>query len=98
VIFMYHMFGGLIFMILALAFVLAHVAEHVPHIGRRILVGHLAIAVAFFFYFYPVWTALPISNSALYISDGTPIWGPKIWLVHCESNLPPQQPDLWCWS
>ena len=98
VLFMYHMFGGLIFMILALAFVLAQIAERLPKPGRRILVGHLAVAVAFFFYFYPVWTALPISSSALYISDGTPIWGPKIWLVHCIPDLPPEKPQLWCWS
>jgi hypothetical protein len=98
VLFMYHMFGGLIFMILALAFVLAWIAESAPRTGRRVAIAHLALAVTFFLYFYPVWTALPISNSALYIQDGTPIWGPKIWLVHCESNLPPQQPDLWCWS
>src|SRR5258706_6056345 len=39
VIFMYHMFGGLIFMILALAFVLAQIAEHVPRAGKQILVG-----------------------------------------------------------
>ena len=99
VVFMYHMFGGLIFMILALAFVLAQIAAHVPHTGRRILVAHLALAVAFFFYFYPVWTALPISSSALYISPGTPIWGPKIWLVHCPPDpAAPGRPDLWCWS
>ena len=98
VVFMYHMFGGLIFMILALAFVLAQIAAHVPHSGRQILVGHLAVAVAFFLYFYPVWTALPISSSALYISPGTPIWGPKIWFVHCIPDLPPEKPQLWCWS
>jgi dolichyl-phosphate-mannose--protein O-mannosyl transferase len=98
VIFMYHMFGGLIFMVLALAFVLAQIAERLPHAGRRILVAHLAVAVAFFFYFYPVWTALPISSSALYVSDGTPIWGPKIWFVHCVPDLPPEKPQLWCWS
>ena len=98
VLFMYHMFGGLIFMVLALAFVLAQIAEHVPRAGPALLAGHLAIAVTFFLYFYPVWTALPISNSALYISSGTPIWGPKIWLVHCQPDLPPSQPQLWCWS
>jgi dolichyl-phosphate-mannose-protein mannosyltransferase len=97
VIFMYHMFGGLIFMVLALAFVLAKIAEAAPQVGRRILVGHLAVSVAFFFYFYPLWTALPISSSALNIADGTPIWGPKIWLVHCQPERPPEQPDLWCW-
>jgi len=98
VLFMYHMFGGLIFMVLALAFVLAQIAEHVPRAGPALLAGHLAIAVTFFLYFYPVWTALPISNSALYISSGTPIWGPKIWLVHCQPDVPPSQPQLWCWS
>ncbi len=96
--FMYHMFGGLIFMTLALAFVLAQIAERVPRVGPRLLAAHLVIAVSFFLYFYPVWTALPISNSALYIQDGTPIWGPKLWLVHCPTNLPPSQPNLWCWS
>ena len=98
VIFMYHMFGGLIFMILALAFVLAQLAERVPNAGRKILVGHLAVAVAFFFYFYPVWTALPISSSALTYSQGTtPIWGPKLWIVSCQTDMPPGKPDLWCW-
>ncbi|HEY2597811.1 MAG TPA: phospholipid carrier-dependent glycosyltransferase [Candidatus Dormibacteraeota bacterium] len=99
VIFMYHMFGGLIFMILALAFVLAQIAERVPRVGKRLVVAHLAIAVASFFYFYPVWTALPISNSALYLAPGTPIWGPKIWFEHCPANpAAPATPALWCWQ
>jgi dolichyl-phosphate-mannose-protein mannosyltransferase len=99
VIFLYHMFGGLIFMILALAFVLAQLAERVPQAGRKILIGHLAVAIVFFGYFYPVWTALPISNSALYMAPGTPIWGPKIWLEHCPANpAAPVHPALWCWE
>jgi dolichyl-phosphate-mannose--protein O-mannosyl transferase len=99
VIFLYHMFGGLIFMVLALAFVLAQIAERLPKTGRRLVAAHLAIAVTFFLYFYPIWTALPISNSALFSSDGTPIWGPKIWLVHCPPNpAAPAHPDLWCWE
>ena len=98
VLFMYHMFGGLIFMILALAFVLAHIAANFPPIGRRVLVAHLGIAVAFFFYFYPVWTALPMSVSANDPGPGTPIWGPKMWLVNCKPNLPVSEPQLWCWS
>jgi dolichyl-phosphate-mannose--protein O-mannosyl transferase len=73
VIFLYHMFGGLIFMILALAFVLAQVAREpggwALNLGERRLVlaprhlvyAHLALAVLFFAYFYPVWTGLPIS-------------------------------------
>jgi dolichyl-phosphate-mannose-protein mannosyltransferase len=99
VLFMYHMFGGLIFMILALAFVLAWIAESAPRMGRRVAIAHLAIAVTFFLYFYPVWTALPIGDSALYIQDGTPIWGPKLWLVYyCEPVVTPAKPQLWCWS
>ena len=98
VIFMYHMFGGLIFMILALAFVLAQVAARLPQTGRPVLAAHLAIAVTFFLYFYPVWTALPISESALYVHSGTPPWGPKLWFVNCKANLPPSQPQLWCWN
>jgi dolichyl-phosphate-mannose--protein O-mannosyl transferase len=98
VLFIYHMFGGLIFMILALAFVLAWIAQSAPRRGRRVAIAHLAVAVTFFLYFYPVWTALPISNAALYIQDGTPIWGPKLWLVHCTPDLPPAKPQLWCWS
>jgi hypothetical protein len=59
---------------------------------------HLGLAVAFFFYFYPLWTGLPISISANDASPGTPIWGPKMWLVNCKANLPASQPQLWCWS
>ena len=98
VLFMYHMFGGLIFMVLALAFVLAQLATRFPPIGRRLLVAHLGLTVAFFFYFYPLWTGLPISISANDPGPGTPIWGPKMWLVNCKNNLPPTEPQLWCWS
>ncbi len=98
VLFMYHMFGGLIFMILALAFVLAQVAARLPRTGRPLLAAHLALAVTFFLYFYPVWTALPISESALFNKSGTPPWGPKLWLVNCKADLPPSKPQLWCWS
>ncbi|HEY3194567.1 MAG TPA: phospholipid carrier-dependent glycosyltransferase [Candidatus Dormibacteraeota bacterium] len=98
VLFLYHMFGGLIFMILALAFVLAYVAELMPGAGRALLVGHLGIAVAFFFYFYPIWTALPLSEPAFLLESGTPPWGPKIWLIAgCNAQLPPAEPQLWCW-
>jgi len=97
VLFLYHMFGGLIFMILALAFVLAHIATHIPSVGRPLLIAHLGVAVAAFFYFYPLWTGLPISVSATEVTSGTPIWGPKIWLVNCKTNPPASQPQLWCW-
>jgi dolichyl-phosphate-mannose-protein mannosyltransferase len=98
VLFLYHMFGGLIFMILALAFVLAYIAQRLPGLGRGLVVAHLGVAVAGFFYFYPLWTALPMSTPAFFYGEGTPIWGPKIWLVNCNTNLPPSQPQLWCWT
>jgi dolichyl-phosphate-mannose-protein mannosyltransferase len=99
VIFMYHMFGGLIFMILALAFVLAHFAAQLSSPGRLLLMAnHLGIAVLFFFYFYPVWTALPISGPAYFLGPQTPPWGPKTWLVNCRTDLRPEQPQLFCWN
>ena len=99
VLFMYHMFGGLIFMILALAFVLAQIAERLQPTGRVVLVAnHLGLAVLFFFYFYPVWTGLPLSGPAYFSGPQTPPWGPKIWLTNCRNELPPSQPQLFCWN
>jgi hypothetical protein len=99
VLFMYHMFGGLIFMVLALAFVLASVAQKLEPFGRRLLVAnHLAVAVLFFFYFYPVWTGLPISGPAYFSGPDTPPWGPKTWFVNCHSDLPASKPQLFCWN
>jgi dolichyl-phosphate-mannose--protein O-mannosyl transferase len=98
VLFMYHMFGGLIFMVLALAFVLTHFAEKLRFPGREGLVAiHLATAVLFFGYFYPMWSAVPISESAWFVGPGTPPWGPKIWFVYCP-QLPDSQPHLFCWN
>ena len=99
VIFMYHMFGGLIFMVLALAFVLAQIAERFRPPGNMVLVGgYLGVAVLFFFYFYPIWTGLPISGAAYFEGPQTPPWGPKTWLVNCRNDLPPSQPQLFCWN
>jgi dolichyl-phosphate-mannose-protein mannosyltransferase len=75
VIFLYHMFGGLIFMVLALAFVLVRMQQAGPiridFWGDRIVLptrylvaGYLAIVILAFLYFYPVWTGLPISNGS----------------------------------
>ncbi len=98
VLFMYHMFGGLIFMVLALAYVLAFLAQKVRAPSRELIVaGHLAIAVLFFGYFYPVWTAVPISTSAWFESSGTPPWGPKMWFVYCPKQ-PDSVPHLFCWN
>jgi hypothetical protein len=99
VLFMYHMFGGLIFMILALAFVLVKLAEQLQSRGRLLLVfNHLVLAVVFFFYFYPVWTGLPVSGPAYFLGQETPPWGPKTWLVNCRADLTPKQPQLFCWN
>ena len=98
VLFMYHMFGGLIFMVLALAFVLVYLAEKLPRPRRELLVaGFLGMAVFFFGYFYPVWTAVPISQSAYIEGSGTPPWGPKLWLTNCR-DLPASQPQIFCWN
>ncbi len=99
VLFMYHMFGGLVFMVLALAFVLTHFAEKLRPPGREGLVAiHLATAVLFFGYFYPMWSAVPISESAWFVGTGTPPWGPKMWFVNCHPDLPQSQPQLFCWN
>ena len=89
VLFLYHMFGGLIFMILALAFVLARMHEAGPvmiamegrEVGqlstRWLVPAFLALVVVTFLYFYPVWTGLPISQGA-YL--GGFLQGGKMWL------------------
>ena len=87
VIFLYHMFGGLVFMILALAFVLVRMQRAGPvdievlgdrlRLPTRLLVPvFLALVVLCFLYLYPVWTALPLSTNA-YLS-GFPTG--KMWL------------------
>ena len=86
-IFLYHMFGGLVFMILALAFVLVRMQRAGPvdievlgdrlRLPTRLLVPvFLALVVLCFLYLYPVWTALPLSTNA-YLS-GFPTG--KMWL------------------
>ncbi len=87
VLFLYHYFGALIFAILALAFVLARMQQAGPvrldlFGGRHVIPtgwlvpAFLALVVVAFAYFYPVWTALPISDQA-YLS-GFPAG--KMWL------------------
>lgn len=87
VIFLYHLFGGLIFMVLALAFVLCRLQRAGP-IGlelfgdrfqlstRWVVPVFLAVVVGFFAYFYPVWTGLPISDRALLYPTGK-LWFPS---------------------
>jgi dolichyl-phosphate-mannose--protein O-mannosyl transferase len=72
--FLYHMFGGLPLMILALALVLTLLRQRSFHIpfGQRAFTfsanlpvyAFLATVVVFFIYFYPLWTGLPIPTQA----------------------------------
>jgi dolichyl-phosphate-mannose--protein O-mannosyl transferase len=81
VIFMYHMFGGLIFMILGLAYVLARIASGSLWLGfggglqrltgKPVLYVWLAVAILFFIYFYPVWTGIPIGDTQYLGGFGT---------------------------
>ncbi|HET7467442.1 MAG TPA: phospholipid carrier-dependent glycosyltransferase [Candidatus Dormibacteraeota bacterium] len=98
VLFIYEMIGGLIFMVLAVAFVLAWTAEHVPRWGRNVAIAHLVIAVLFFIYFYPVWAALPLSEGAWFKGPDSPPWGPKLWMTNCNPQLPISEPQLFCWN
>jgi len=97
VLFMYEMIGGLIFMVLALAFVLGQIVDRWPVWGRRVAIAHLGLAVTFFMYFYPVWSAVPISTSAWFEGPGTPPWGPKMWLLNCNDH-PEIHPAVFCWN
>jgi hypothetical protein len=75
VIFLYHMFGGLIFMLLALAFVLVRIqragpveidffGDHFSLATRWVVPAFLVLVVLFFLFSYPLWTALPISDTS----------------------------------
>jgi len=89
ILFLYHMFGGLIFMILALAYTLARLQETramtlrggrwvsvVTRTRPGYMVAALAIVFLFFLYFYPIWTGTPIPGAALLGGFGTG----KMWL------------------
>ncbi|MHB8508052.1 MAG: phospholipid carrier-dependent glycosyltransferase [Candidatus Dormibacteria bacterium] len=85
VMFLYHMFGSLPFMMLAVAFTLARLR----HFKVRLVVGHtslpqltgthlalayLGMVLVTFIFFYPLWTGLPITGDE---------WNMRIWF-----NLP----------
>jgi len=67
VLFFYHAFGMLIFTVLALAYLLTAIRGVIIPVGERRLslaplaYAGIATAVAAFVFFYPVWTALPLS-------------------------------------
>ncbi len=67
VLFFYHAFGMLLFAVLALAYALTAIRSSVIPIGRLrlslapIAYGVVAVVVAAFVFFYPIWTAAPLS-------------------------------------
>jgi dolichyl-phosphate-mannose-protein mannosyltransferase len=72
--FLYHMLGGLPAMFLALALVLTYLrslrAPLTAVMGLRLsgavpAYAYLLLVVAFFLYFYPLWTGLPLTSDAL---------------------------------
>ncbi len=76
--FLYHMLGGLPFMILAIALVLTTVRVSLPFAERFEAIGavfpayaYLAVVIAVFIFFYPLWTGLPLTYAA---------WQRHIWL------------------
>ncbi len=97
VLFIYEMIAPLIFMVLALAFVIAWIAEHWPAWGRRAALGHLGLVVVFFMYFYPMWAAVPLGQDAWSYGAHTPPWGPKKWFLFCNDH-PELHPALFCWN
>lgn len=75
VIFLYHFFGGLLFLLLALAFVLTWMQRagplRVELFGERfelstrwVVPAFCALAVVSFLFFYPIWTGTPISDTS----------------------------------
>jgi dolichyl-phosphate-mannose-protein mannosyltransferase len=71
--FLYHMLGGLPAMFLALALALTYLRSlrgRLPGIALRLsgavpAYAYLLMVVAFFVYFYPLWTGLPLTSDAL---------------------------------
>ncbi|HEY8739584.1 MAG TPA: phospholipid carrier-dependent glycosyltransferase [Candidatus Dormibacteraeota bacterium] len=92
VMFLYHMFGALPFMILALAFALSGVrharirlslgSATLPTLsGRQLALAYLALVLLVFVFFYPMWTAGPITGDQ---------WTQRIWF-----NLSPDTKISW---
>ncbi|HEV3231839.1 MAG TPA: phospholipid carrier-dependent glycosyltransferase [Candidatus Dormibacteraeota bacterium] len=82
VLFLYHMFGALPFMMLAVAFMLARLRRLRLHVqvgslrlpaisGNHLAQAYLGLVLLTFVFFYPLWTGLPISGDS---------WNQRIWL------------------
>jgi len=81
VMFLYHMFGALPFMILAVAFALARMRTFALRIGvgpsrlpairgSHLALAYLGVVIVMFGYFYPLWTGAPLTG---------PAWNDRIW-------------------
>jgi dolichyl-phosphate-mannose--protein O-mannosyl transferase len=92
VMFLYHMFGGLPFMILALAFALSRLRQAQLRLniggavlpvlqGRQVAIGYLVLVVLVFVFFYPVWAGVPVTADQ---------WLQRMWL-----NLPTDTKISW---
>ncbi|MDQ6747591.1 MAG: hypothetical protein M3010_05725, partial [Candidatus Dormibacteraeota bacterium] len=81
VMFLYHMFGGLPFMILAVAFAMSRLRHArlrlsvggalLPALeGRQLVFAYLALVVLAFVFFYPLWAGVPVTGDQ---------WTQRIW-------------------
>jgi dolichyl-phosphate-mannose--protein O-mannosyl transferase len=96
VMFLYHMFGSLPLMILAVAYACTDLRGWVLRrrrdgaallgvTGRHLALAYLGTVLLTFFFFYPLWSALPITSDS---------WTQRIWLnLPAENRFLHIQPD-----
>jgi dolichyl-phosphate-mannose--protein O-mannosyl transferase len=96
VMFLYHMFGSLPLMMLAVAYALADLRRWVTDrnvgsirllipSGRLLATAYLGTVLVVFAFFYPLWTALPITSDS---------WTQRIWFnVPTDNRFLHIQPD-----
>jgi dolichyl-phosphate-mannose--protein O-mannosyl transferase len=94
--FLYHMFGSLPLMMLAVAYALADLGKWVTDrnvgsirllipSGRLLATAYLGTVLVVFAFFYPLWTALPITSDS---------WTQRIWFnVPTDNRFLHIQPD-----
>jgi hypothetical protein len=96
VMFLYHMFGSLPLMILAVSYALADLRRWVTDrtlgalrlnvpTGGLLAAAYLGTVIVIFVYFYPLWTALPVGGES---------WNQRIWFnVPTDNRFLHIQPD-----
>jgi dolichyl-phosphate-mannose-protein mannosyltransferase len=96
VMFLYHMFVSLPLMILAVAYALADLRGRALRLGagwarlptlpgRHLASAYLVVVVLVFVFFYPLWSALPLSGDS---------WSQRIWFnVPADNRFLHIQPD-----